>query len=72
MIAGADNETSIKDLERLKKDYPFVEWGILFTKHKSGRDRYPSPEWIWELDDADVGNMSAHFWCLCQRDIRRR
>lgn len=61
MIAGVDDNTSIKDLEHLKKEFPFVEWGVLFTHNKPGRSRYPSEEWISEFVGSNTGDMSAHF-----------
>jgi len=33
-ITGADDRTKISDLVQLQKDYPFVEWGILFSKEQ--------------------------------------
>lgn len=69
MIAGVDNNTSIKELERLTKLYPFVEWGVLFSKHKMGQQRYPDLAYINELCLADVGLMSAHFCGAYPREI---
>lgn len=59
-ITGADDRTSYNDLLTLQEDFPFVEWGILFSNSKEGQFRYPSAEhrkaqFIGEL------NLSAHF-----------
>lgn len=45
-ITGADDNTSYKDLEKIEKKYPFVEWGILISKDNFGKERYPSLKWI--------------------------
>lgn len=59
-ITGADDRTSYNDLLTLQEDFPFVEWGILFSNSKEGEFRYPSAahrkaQFIGEL------NLSAHF-----------
>ncbi len=58
-MTGADNDTSVQEMIKLTKDFPEIEWGILFSKNE-GRNRYPSQEWKESL----VGNnlpLSAHF-----------
>jgi len=67
-ITGADDRTKISDLVQLQKDYPFVEWGILFSKEQ-GRPRYPSLEWIAELQEAKLPALSAHLCGQFSRDI---
>jgi len=69
MIAGVDNQTSIEELERLTEKYPFVEWGVLFSKHKMGTKRYPDLDYIHRLTKAEVGEMSAHFCGAYPREI---
>lgn len=69
MIAGADNKVRPRDLEILSDMYPFVEWGILFSKNKAGQERYPDNEWIEELCSLDVGPMSAHLCGAYPREI---
>ena len=69
MIAGIDNNTPITELERLTEQYPFVEWGVLFSKHKMGQKRYPSLDKIQEFCDASIGYMSAHFCGAYPREI---
>ena len=48
-ITGADQSIEISDLERLSKQFPFVEWGILFHKTKQGSPRYPTDKWVNQL-----------------------
>lgn len=59
-ITGADDRINYNDLLDLQEDFPFVEWGILFSEAKEGKSRYPSSEhrkkqFVGEL------NLSAHF-----------
>ena len=69
MIAGMEDSTSILGLEKLKEKFPFVEWGVLFTKNKAGRARYPSIEYINEFCNSNTGDMSAHFCGAYPREI---
>lgn len=51
-ITGADNETRPSDLVALSRDFPFVEWGILFSAKRAGYTRYPSWSWVQGLQEA--------------------
>lgn len=61
-LTGADDNVSCKDLFSISSDYSFVEWGILISQSKSGIQRYPSWDWIVDLDEmySGFGNFSAH------------
>lgn len=59
-ITGADNKTATTDLIQLTKEFPFVEWGILFSKNREGEQRYPSRQKIMEFASYDLP-LSAHF-----------
>ncbi len=48
-LTGADDNTSIDNLIRLSREYPFVEWGILLSLTRVGTPRYPSLDWIYEF-----------------------
>lgn len=50
----------MSDLISLSSIYPFIEWGILFSKSKEGTNRYPSQDWINEFSKNDLIS-SAHF-----------
>jgi hypothetical protein len=59
-FTGADDRTAVQELADLSELYPFVEWGILFSKNKEGQPRYPSRSKI--LDFSSIGiPLSAHF-----------
>lgn len=47
-ITGADDGVDPGELVRLSAEFPFVEWGILFSRSRQGDPRYPS--WRWLLD----------------------
>lgn len=68
-ITGADDSVSADELYRLSEQYPFVEWGILFSGKHQGSRRYPSEAWLATLAEtkpADV-KIAAH---LCGRWVR--
>lgn len=69
MIAGMDDNTSIPELEKIKAEFPFVEWGVLFSKNKVGTARYPSLKYIDRLCKSNNGTMSAHFCGAYPREI---
>ena len=66
-FTGADNNTDIKALVELQKEFPFVEWGILIAT-KSGKKRYPTEEFILELKDKNL-NLALHLCGKHSRDI---
>ena len=46
-FTGVDEQSSFSEIEKLTKRFPFIEWGILYSKSKSGNDnRYPSLDFI--------------------------
>ena len=64
-ITGADGSIDPNHLLRLSKQYPFVEWGILFSKGRKGLPRYPSEHWLRTLKSVyhknpDQMHLSAH------------
>ena len=48
-LTGADSSVDPNDLAEISREYPFVEWGILFSKSKVGQPRYPTIEWVEKL-----------------------
>jgi len=60
-ITGADNATNQTELVNLSNEYPFIEWALLFSKHKAGEQRYPSPEYIASLVQNTIIPLAAHF-----------
>lgn len=59
-LTGADDNTSRQDLHFLYLHYPFVEFGILFSKSKEETPRYPSNSKIDELLIYEIP-YAAHF-----------
>lgn len=71
-ITGADESVPIKDIYELSERFPFVEWGILFSKSKEGMSRYPSFRWVNTLCEGTHQphiNLSAHLCGAYPRDI---
>lgn len=74
-ITGADHGLDQpQELCRLSTEFPFVEWGILFSPSKQGDLRYPTIEWRDELfkacDEAENEvNLSAHLCGAYARDF---
>lgn len=69
-ITGADNSINPDELEKISKQYPFVEWGILFSESREGGSRFPTIDWVEKLVERDrVMDMrlSAH---ICGRWVR--
>jgi phosphoribosylanthranilate isomerase len=59
-ITGADNDVDCLKLAKLTEKYPFVEWGVLFSKSREGTNRYPDSMWIQSLAKFNIP-LSAHF-----------
>ena len=64
-ITGIDNNTSVDLLEKIQKEYPFVEWGVLIAS-SPGRDRQPTEEYILGLKDKKL-NLALH---ICSDHVR--
>jgi phosphoribosylanthranilate isomerase len=73
-ITGADDKTSLQDLVDLSVQFPFVEWGILFSLSRAGTNRYPSIKWIKGIGEVEPGtvNLSAHLCGIYPRDILQK
>lgn len=71
-ITGADDSISAAQLAELSKEFPFVEWGILFSPKQQGNNRFPSLDWLDSLVEVKQANpsmnLSAH---LCGRYVRQ-
>jgi hypothetical protein len=69
-ITGADNSVDPRSLADLSKEFPFVEWGILFSRKQKG-PRWPSRQWFEELAVVDQHSnqlrLSLH---LCGAVVR--
>lgn len=69
-ITGADDQVDPKELLKLSEEFPFVEWGILFSPTRIG-PRYPTEDWISHLARAasqSKARFAAHFCGGCTRD----
>ncbi len=67
-ITGADESVLVSDLFALRNDFPFVEFGILASVTREGKEpRYPGLDW---LNRACTGSLpiSAHLCGQFSRD----
>lgn len=67
-ITGADDKVNIDRLYRTWNQYPFVEWGILFSGKNSGTYRYPSKDWRKQIEQRQMP-LSAHFCGQYAKDV---
>jgi len=70
-ITGADDSVDPQELIKLSGQFPFVEWGILFSANRQGGVRFPSQDWINRftraIEDARWGvRVCSH---LCGRHL---
>jgi len=45
-LTGIDQSVSLEALRQLVQEYPFVEFGVLYSKTRAGKGRYPALDWI--------------------------
>lgn len=69
-ITGADDSVEPIDLFDIAKEFPFVEWAILFSGSRSGMPRYPSRAWIEKMVPAARRRLLAISAHLCGRYVR--
>ncbi len=68
-ITGIDLYTNRMRLNLIQKVHPFVEWGVLLSTSKAGKEnRFPPTEWIDELSGLEL-NLSGHVCGTWARDI---
>lgn len=72
-ITGADESINPQQLKDISKEYPFVEWGILYSKkhNNKGAPRYPQQKWINNLHKINKESMclSLHLCGSIVRDL---
>jgi hypothetical protein len=73
-FTGADDNTDVSAMLEISQIWPWVEWGILFSKSHAGTPRYPSLGWLAHLAETfgpagtpGASPLSAH---LCGRIMR--
>lgn len=60
-ITGADDAVAIKDIAAIEKEFPFVEWAILWMPDRAGTPRFPTLEWIKDFkSQCPTSHASLH------------
>jgi phosphoribosylanthranilate isomerase len=59
-ITGLDTLAEIDRIVELQKEFPFCEWGILFSSNREGKQRYPTMWVVEKIIKAGIP-LSAHF-----------
>jgi len=67
-ITGADDGVSLIDLYNLATEFPFLEFGILYSHDRLGTPRYPSNAWRQNLIAFDDRRFSLHLCGLAARE----
>lgn len=69
-ISGADDGVDPAELARLSAEFPFVEWGILYSAKRNGEPRYPSLGWRVRLGKIETRmQLSLHLCGQVARDV---
>lgn len=69
-ITGADDAVDPYQLVHISRFYPFVEWGVLFSSKRRGSARYPSLQWIRELEELATARDIHLAMHLCGAEMR--
>lgn len=69
-ITGADDGVDPAHLVALSEEFPFVEWGVLYSNKREGQGRYPSEEWRIEFGLARKKHSLAASFHLCGQAAR--
>jgi len=67
-FTGADDNTEVTDLIEISKDYPMVEWGLLYSEKRFGTERYPSEKKFRDLLNHNY-QKSLHLCGKAARDF---
>jgi hypothetical protein len=59
-ITGADDKVDPNNLLALSREFPSVEWGILYSAKRQGTPRYPTERWINLLTSIPDMKLSLH------------
>lgn len=63
-VTGADDSIDPGALVNLQQEYPFAEFALLLSRNSMGMNRFPSHDWLMEMDK--IGNhyklnLAGHF-----------
>ena len=62
-ITGADDGVTVDELNALAREYPFVEWALLYMPERAGEKRFPSAAWLKDFATHYKGAHKAMHLC---------
>lgn len=71
-LTGVDDYTDLDKLTKLSEEFPFVEWGMLYSKKRQGEGRYPSAAYqkdFYALPTMDTGGVVIKAIHLCGESV---
>ncbi len=72
-LTGCDDNVDPAKMLEFSQEFPMVEWGILFSKNRTGKSRYPSANWVERLSRVVYENpnmkLAAHLCGKWVEDI---
>jgi len=60
-VTGADDSIDPIEILNIAAEYPFVEFGILLSKNSMGKSRFPSLQWMKELNQLSGKFIDINF-----------
>lgn len=62
-MTGADDAVAPQDLASLEKEFPFVEWAILWMPERVGTPRFPTLAWIKKFKEICADSHASLHLC---------
>ncbi len=62
-ITGADDGVRVEDLNAIAREYPHVEWALLYMPERAGQKRFPSGQWLNDFRAHYKGMHKAMHLC---------
>lgn len=62
-MTGADDPVDVRDLLVIGKDFPFVEWALLWMPERAGTQRFPTAGWIRNFKKECSGSHASLHLC---------
>ncbi len=66
-FTGADDSIDPNELKSVTSDFPFVEWGLLLSRNSQGNNRFPTNNFLEDVEGMEGLKLSGH---LCGSYVR--